>query len=90
VRAEDVSGFQSLIGVGRAAAVGNVVAIQTDPYRTIAFAQACNEYIDHYTIDPAVLDPAVVKHRREIAEFAQSGHYQPKDIGEPKAKGRTN
>jgi hypothetical protein len=90
VRADEVSGFQDLIGVGREAAVGNIVATQTDPYTTIPFADACGEYVDHYTIDPRALDPGVISHRRQIARLALEGRYRPQESqDEKKQKGRT-
>jgi hypothetical protein len=83
VRAEDLSTFQELIGVGREAAIGNVVATRTDPYETIPFADACGAYVDHYAVPLGVVmtDPTQVEDRRRIARFALTGHYQPKDVG---------
>jgi hypothetical protein len=92
-RVDDLSTFQDLIGVNRKAAIGNIVATQTDPYRTIPFAAApgppCGDYVDSYTIDPRRITKGVVKHRRLFAQAALSGHYQPKDLSdEEKQPGR--
>jgi len=90
-RPDDVSTLQGLLGVDREAAVGNIVATQTDPYRTIDFSQACGAYIDHYTITPAALDEGVITHRRKLARLALEGHYNPQTAQDrPKQKGRTN
>ena len=92
VRAKDVSALQGLLGVGRDAAVGNIVATQTDPYRTIPFSEACGDYIDHYTVRPEALDEGVIAQRRKLARQALEGRYFPEeeeDTG-PKEKGRTN
>jgi hypothetical protein len=91
VSADDVSTFQDLIGVGREAAIGNIVATQANPYETIPFAEACGAYVDHYTITPAALDDGVITHRRKLARLALEGQYRPKVTqDEPKQKGRTN
>ena len=83
VRIDDLSTFQSLIGVNRNAAIGNIVATRTDPYRTIPFEPApgppCGDYVDSYTVDPAVVKPDEIERLRRSAENALSGHYQPKD-----------
>jgi hypothetical protein len=91
VRAADASGFQDLIGVGREAAIGNIVATQAERREVIPFDDACGEYVDHYTIDPRALDEGVISHRRQIARLALEGRYRPQssEDREKKQKGRT-
>ncbi len=90
VSIDDLSTFQSLIGVNRKAAIGNIVATHTAPYRTITFAPApgppCGDYVDSYTVDPAFVKPEEIERLRQSAENALSGHYQPKDKPEKEPK----
>lgn len=91
VRADDVSAFQELIGVGREAAIGNIVATQAEQREVIPFAQACGEYVDHYTVDPGALNPDVISARRQIARLALEGRYRPQSSEDrlEKQQGRT-
>jgi hypothetical protein len=82
VRADDVSTFQRLIGVGREAAIGNLVAIRREPYRTGPFAAACGEYLDYFTVNREILDRerGAIKRRENIARAALQGRYDPRNL----------
>jgi hypothetical protein len=87
VGADGLSTLQKLLGVGRRAAIGNVVATRTDPHREIPFRRACGTYVDHYTVDPAVVR-AKAKHvarLRQISEGALNGHFVPEENTSKKA-----
>jgi hypothetical protein len=79
---DDVSTFQRLIGVGREAAIGNLVAIRQDPYRTIPFREACGEYLDYFTVNREILarERGPIKRRENIARQALRGGYDPRNL----------
>ena len=91
VRAEDASTLQKLLGVDRAAFVGNVVATRIDPYVTVPFSRACGEYVDHFWVpkDKVLKKPGRIYGARRAAAEALTGHYQPltpEELAEKKAK----
>ena len=53
VEAAEPSGLQDLLGVRRRVWLGRVALTSTAPARTIALAEACGEYVDHYLPAPA-------------------------------------
>jgi hypothetical protein len=82
VRADDLSAIQSLLGVNRRAAIGNIVATAPDPYRVIPFTDACGAYVDHFEVADSVAlrDPGAITHRRKIARAALQGRYDPRNL----------
>jgi hypothetical protein len=47
VRADDVNGLQSLLGVDAPAVIGNLTAVNADGFVTVPTASACSLFVDH-------------------------------------------
>jgi hypothetical protein len=47
VRADNVSWFQSLIGVDAPAVIGNLTFVSPDGFKTVPTAAACKKFVDH-------------------------------------------
>ena len=83
VRADDSSGLQSLLGVGRKAFLGNIVATRPDPYVIRRpFTAACGDYVDHFWVRKSVVNPKHERKLRAQAQLALTGRFQPETIAE--------
>jgi hypothetical protein len=87
VRVNADSALQRLLGVARPALIGRIAATRARPDATMPLTRACGRYVDHYSIGAGNVDPAAVRHSREIARLALRGDFRPPEMTRPQASG---